>query len=59
MCYPVSCATCGKTTWAGCGEHIDKVRERVPADEWCDGDHDGTATADSRRGSLLDRILRR
>ena len=23
MCYPVSCDTCGKTTWAGCGEHID------------------------------------
>ena len=26
MCFPVDCATCGKKTWAGCGQHIDSVR---------------------------------
>ena len=39
MCRPVTCETCGKTTWAGCGEHIESVRELVPADQWCDGRH--------------------
>ncbi len=39
MCRPVTCETCGKTTWAGCGEHVESVRELVPADQWCDGQH--------------------
>jgi len=38
MCSPVSC-TCGKTTWAGCGQHVDDVKHYVPVAQWCDGDH--------------------
>lgn len=38
MCQPVPCA-CGKITWAGCGQHIDSVKEIVPPSQWCDGDH--------------------
>ena len=37
MCSPVRCRTCGKTTWAGCGRHIDSVKARVPAAQWCAG----------------------
>ena len=37
MCYPVKCPTCGKTTWDGCGLHVDYVRANVPADQWCEG----------------------
>lgn len=40
MCYPVACETCGKTTWAGCGEHVAEVRRVVPAAQWCDGHDD-------------------
>lgn len=43
MCRPVTCKTCGKTTWAGCGQHIDQVRACVPASQWCDGRHPGAA----------------
>ncbi|KAI0090983.1 hypothetical protein BDY19DRAFT_668463 [Irpex rosettiformis] len=25
-CYAVKCSTCGKTTWKGCGQHVDSVR---------------------------------
>lgn len=33
MCYPIGCATCGKTTWDGCGLHADDVMSAVaPAD---------------------------
>lgn len=35
MCYPVNCATCGKTTWGGCGQHADDVMRSVPAARRC------------------------
>ncbi|QOR70430.1 hypothetical protein IM660_17855 [Ruania alkalisoli] len=37
MCRPVSCDTCGKTTWAGCGEHVDQVMRAVPQAQQCPG----------------------
>lgn len=37
MCRAVSCRTCGKTTWAGCGQHVAQVRASVPAGDWCGG----------------------
>ncbi|MGW4122871.1 hypothetical protein [Nocardia sp. NPDC004711] len=39
MCQPTPCE-CGKITWAGCGEHIDQVKVSVPAEQWCDGEHE-------------------
>ncbi len=30
MCRPATCKTCGKTTWAGCGQHVDQVMRDVP-----------------------------
>ncbi|MFN8068895.1 MAG: hypothetical protein U0R77_08965 [Mycolicibacterium insubricum] len=35
MCYPVTCPKCGKTTWDGCGLHVDEVRAKVPPQQWC------------------------
>ena len=35
MCYPVKCKRCHKTTWAGCGLHIQMVMSRVPVEERC------------------------
>lgn len=35
MCYPVKCAKCGKTTWAGCGLHKEMVMSRIPPEERC------------------------
>ncbi len=37
MCRAVQCKVCGKTTWAGCGQHIESVRKSVPASDWCPG----------------------
>jgi hypothetical protein len=39
MCRPIRCRTCGKTTWAGCGQHVAQVKAIVPIDLWCPG-HD-------------------
>lgn len=39
MCQKVNCSTCGKPTWAGCGEHIEEALVGVPVAERCAG-HD-------------------
>ena len=39
MCSPVICRVCGKTTWAGCGQHIEQALAGVPAEQRCTG-HD-------------------
>ncbi|GAA3540356.1 hypothetical protein [Aeromicrobium flavum] len=53
MCRPTTCRTCGKTTWAGCGQHVASVKATVPAGQWCEG-HD-----DPNNDSWLRRILGR
>lgn len=37
MCAPVTCRVCGKTTWSGCGQHIEQVKRSVPKGQWCEG----------------------
>jgi len=53
MCRPVACKTCGKTTWAGCGQHVARVKASVPAGQWCPGH-----SAAPREGKLA-KLLRR
>jgi len=35
MCFPVTCPTCKKITWDGCGMHVDDVMADVPEDRRC------------------------
>jgi len=35
MCYKVTCGTCGKTTWGGCGMHVDSVMKDVKEEDRC------------------------
>lgn len=58
MCSPTTCRQCGKTTWSGCGQHVDEVRRQVPAAQWCPG-HAGTAPAAAPDKGFLARILGR
>jgi hypothetical protein len=37
MCHAKRCGVCGKTTWSGCGRHVDAVKATVPAAQWCAG----------------------
>ncbi|PSL39160.1 hypothetical protein CLV49_2794 [Labedella gwakjiensis] len=61
MCRETTCRTCGKTTWAGCGQHVDAVKAGVPAREWCGGQHTQAQIdeAAGRRGGFLSRLLGR
>lgn len=40
MCRAVTCRHCGKTTWAGCGQHVDQVMRGVPKAQQCAGHPD-------------------
>ncbi len=53
MCRAVTCRTCGKTTWAGCGQHVDQVLGGVPRADRCPGH------APQERPGLLARVLGR
>jgi hypothetical protein len=46
MCRAVTCRTCGKTTWAGCGQHVDQVMRGVPTQQRCPG-HTDSGPADA------------
>lgn len=53
MCRTTTCRTCGKTTWAGCGQHIDQVMRAVPATQRCAGHQEQRSTG------FLGRLLGR
>ena len=53
MCRRVTCETCGKPTYVGCGDHIEQVLGDVPKDQRCQG-HDAEAG-----GGLLKSIVGR
>lgn len=38
MCRAVKCRSCNKTTWAGCGNHVDDVMRHIPKAERCSCD---------------------
>lgn len=61
MCRAVTCRVCGKTTWAGCGQHVSEVRRTVPRAQWCGGEHTQAEidAAASARGGLFSRVFGR
>ena len=57
---PCTCKTCGRTTWAGCGQHIEQALAGVPAGERCPGHpdvgaHEGVLRA--RAGAVTPGLL--
>ena len=56
MCRPATCKTCGKTTWAGCGQHVDQVMAGVPRADRCPG-HPGEQSSGS--GATQGRLFGR
>ncbi|MBD8507083.1 hypothetical protein HT102_11345 [Hoyosella sp. G463] len=56
MCYPVNCRQCGKTTWSGCGMHVDQVMRGVPKNERCEGHEPAPGV---QGGSFLTRMFGR
>jgi Na+-translocating ferredoxin:NAD+ oxidoreductase RNF subunit RnfB len=44
MCQPATCQQCGKTTWAGCGQHVDQVMKDVAPVDRCPGHEQAPTT---------------
>lgn len=42
MCSAATCTQCDKTTWRGCGQHVDSVMTGVPTDQRCICDRSAT-----------------
>lgn len=62
MCRATKCRTCGKTTWAGCGQHVAMVKATVPASDWCGGKHTQAqldAAQANQGGGFFARLLGR
>ena len=58
MCRPARCKACGKTTWAGCGQHVDQVMAGVPRADRCPG-HTDAENAAAHGSSFISRLLGR
>lgn len=45
MCRTARCRACSKTTWSGCGQHVNVVMASVPSGQRC------RCTPEDRRGA--------
>jgi len=57
MCRAVRCRTCGKATWAGCGDHVEEALAGIAAEDRCSGHaSEGAGPTD---GGFLARVFGR
>lgn len=59
MCRAVSCKTCNKTTWAGCGNHVDAVMANVPKPNRCACDRNAPKAPAASTGNWITRLFGR
>ncbi len=52
MCYPEKCPRCGKTGWAGCGQHADDVMRSIPPARRCTCERDSPENHQKTRNRL-------
>lgn len=57
MCRAVTCKSCNKTTWAGCGNHVDSVMANVPKSNRCTCDRNAPKAPATSSGSWLSRLF--
>jgi len=56
MCSPVTCRTCGKASYTGCGQHVEQVLAGAPQHQRCSCAPDARS---SGGGSVLSRLFGR
>lgn len=57
MCRAVKCRVCGKTTWAGCGQHVAMVKSSVPSGDWCGGQHSASEMSAAPSGGFFGKLF--
>ncbi|PVF99706.1 hypothetical protein CPB86DRAFT_702756 [Serendipita vermifera] len=50
MCWAVQCDKCGKTTWKGCGRHVEQVMSKVKEEDKCICDKDTQKKSENNGG---------
>ncbi len=59
MCRAVTCSSCGKASWAGCGAHVESVLAHVPTEQRCRCREEDAAKGGPKEGQgWLSRIFR-
>jgi hypothetical protein len=61
MCQRITCSSCGRPSFSGCGKHVESVLRDVPVDQRCQCrayKASGPALPKSG-GGFLDKLLRR
>lgn len=59
MCHAVRCRICSKTTWAGCGQHVNQVMAGVPKTQRCAGHSDAEVAQYRSENSVWKRLFGR
>lgn len=59
MCRPATCRTCGKASWAGCGQHVDQVLGNVPQSQRCSCDSQAAHSPANDGASFFSRLFGR
>lgn len=57
MCQRVTCSSCGKPTYAGCGRHIEAVLGDVPEAERCQCRAKRARQEEPGKKGLLDALV--
>lgn len=50
MCRAVKCSECQKTTWSGCGQHVEQVMANVPRNSRCVCESNAAQKTESGKG---------
>ncbi len=58
MCQRVTCSSCGKPSYVGCGAHVEQVLRDVPVEQRCRCREAKHAQPD-KAGGLLQRLFGR
>lgn len=53
MCSRVTCRTCSKPTWSGCGNHIEQALAGVPKSDRCQC---GSGASGAASGGFMSRL---
>ncbi|MFO0695361.1 MAG: hypothetical protein U0230_17490 [Polyangiales bacterium] len=59
MCQRVTCRSCGKPTFAGCGAHVEQVLRDVPPAERCRCREEAAKSAPQGGGGFFSSLFRK
>ncbi len=61
MCQRITCHTCGRPSFSGCGKHVESVLRDVPVDERCRCREEPRQAPSSKKAAVgfLDKLFGR